>query len=289
MINQLMKNSSFLILIGGLIAAFGGLLVAWGTYAAGKESEKQQQELQSKTDKNIELGNKNVVLGSNIEKLSKQIKSLQAINNEIAANTQNLGEKNFALNNQTQSLTKDIDQLTIRVNDLLGRVHKEITGGKSVPIVKADVGLTRPWSPDSYRNPVPLEYDGKWKISFKIQTYGEYPVSNVRLFVKASKYKQQTEEIEVENIGTVTREAKPVNIVEIGWLPDGFGPLVYNIRVSWKLQYVYRLEVYENRTFIQDENREKIVYAKSEHYLYKDVDYQNIDEFVKVIQKDLNN
>jgi hypothetical protein len=285
-INEIMKSSSILILSGGLIAAVGGALVAWGTFIAGKESEKQQFELQSKSEKSIELGNKSIELANGIESLNKEIKLLQNLNNKIVSSTHLLTTENLLTSKKTKLVADDIDKLTTKVNALVRQVNDEITGGSSVPVVQADIGLYLPWSSTSYREPEPLEFSGKWRIDFRIQNFGEFPLANIRMSQQTSRRREQSEEKELDNIGTIRAgEIKSLNFIQGVW-PTVSDPITYNIKVKWKIEYTYSVTFSENETF-GPEGKSKQTYFKSDQYSYKGKVYQSIPEFVRAVRADL--
>lgn len=264
-----------------LLILFGGVMAAAGSWVSSKRNDEQQVSIAKTGELNKELG--------------QQIKALQGVNNDIATNTEKLVEENkkltkhnLELSDKTNSLVQNIESLSKKVDGLLTIVHKEITGGNSIPLVLSKMYIDYTDNEKSkYALPPPIEFRNKRVVEFTIQNDGEYPLVDIRLFKTIGIYRSAIPE-ELEKIDYLRPgDRRSVLKIAVEGIEENY-PVTYSLRIKWKTEYTYNLKVSYIAVGVDSRKTRQLDYTENESYLYKGVTYKTWPELEAKIRKDLN-
>lgn len=268
----------------GILIAFGGILAAAGSFISSYRNDLQQDVI-----KNTGIEN-NKLAGNNIE-LSNQIRSLQNLNNSIAQNTQdlveenkNLASKNLALTEKVQSLILNVEKLALNVQDLADKTKNEITGGTSIPIVKAKVFYNERNSMEARSKGI-TPFDNKWIINFLILNSGDNSISKIDISLHPRIPAQHTKIKPIKNLIELIRSGDSIDLMDPIILADSrftkiFSAYVpsYEIIVKWKVEY---------HCFVQLAVKNEEFIISDIHYTYKTAAFKDVNELKEAIEKDL--
>jgi len=241
---------------------------------------KEANSIIERADTTLRRVDANLRVSDSILGVSKtSIEQLTALQRTSAGLTEDLAKE--------LEIQKETNQETKHVLKQSQEIKANLTGGNSVPVVQSNLRLFLNPRAEYVISPL-AQFEGQTIIDFSIVNYGEYPLTNIRAFVRTFHLRQEKEEEELPVVQGLRPGESKILIPTTAFRNDYFDPFVYSIRVKWKVEYTYRVAI--SNTMTQDKDHNPImanVYTKSESYEYKGRQYQTADELVSAIRKDL--
>lgn len=245
-------NKKKIIIVTSMVGLLASLVAAVVSLVTSINQDKQQQQLQS----NI-LAAKN--LGIENEKLSKQIQTLQEVNNEIARGTQNIAVNTQAMTSQGQQSIGEIKAASTELKTISKNIYNEQTGSTSIPLVSSEIIST---TSDTVNNKI-VE---KLKLKFSVKNIGDISIPVTQFFVARNLSVEDDLDLpwlfDLKKVMVLApdEEVELDQLFDVGDIIDssknGFGrkfnpafhlPITYNIRVRSKYWYNYYVSIEKPR------------------------------------------
>ena len=222
---------------------------------------------------------------------NKLIKSQEAIihlqealydtTKRVLNNTVDLVNKSDSQKGKIEILNKNLinaNELINQKNEVIisksDELNKVITGYNSIPIVKASISY-KDHKSGSHTNRSESEYLNKWILELSLENSGKYPIYNIIVQRKVSRYKV----IQVDDRTTIdfvrNSDKIPVYVPYVIEEPKSSTyPYVCQITIKWKLEYSYI-------AVIKDDYRG---YKIEDYYIFEGTKYKNSDSLIIKLQ-----